>query len=64
MYNKEEPLSLPVFTEKLRAYARVLPDETYRRYSKGYLPKALRFLIEHPELLAALYKDVKTRKRN
>lgn len=51
------PLRLPQFAKALRPYAADLPLETYRRYANGLLPKAVRFIIEHPDLLEALTRD-------
>lgn len=53
------PLSLPKFQKALRPYAADLPLETYRRYANGLLPKAVRLIVEHPELAEALAEDAR-----
>jgi hypothetical protein len=58
------PLVLPRFQKALRPYAADLPLETYRRYANGLLPKAVRFIVEHPELLEALVADARARSDN
>ena len=53
------PLHLPRFQKALRPYAADLPLETYRRYANGMLPKAVRFIVEHPDLIEALAADAR-----
>lgn len=55
------PLHLPRFTKALRPFAADLPLETYRRYANGLLPKAVRLIVEHPELAEALAADARER---
>jgi hypothetical protein len=54
------PLFLPLFQKALRPYAADLPVETYRRYANGLLPKAVRLIVENPELAEALAADART----
>ena len=53
------PLHLPRFAKALRPFAADLPLETYRRYVNGLLPKAVRLIVEHPELAEALAADAR-----
>lgn len=53
------PLNLPRFTKALRPFAADLPLETYRRYANGLLPRAVRLIVEHPELAEALAADAR-----
>lgn len=57
----DPPIELPEFREALRPYAADLPVNTYWRYANGHLPKALRFLAEHPDLAEAFAKAVRRR---
>lgn len=56
-----EALHLPRFQKALRPFAADLPLETYRRYAIGLLPKAVRLIVEHPELAEALAADARER---
>jgi hypothetical protein len=53
------PLHLPRFQKALRPFAADLPLETYRRYANGFLPRAVRLIVEHPELAEALAADAR-----
>jgi hypothetical protein len=55
------PLHLPRFQKALRPFAADLPLETYRRYAMGLLPKAVRLIVENPELAEALAADARER---
>lgn len=53
------PLHLPRFQKALRPFAADLPLETYRRYANGQLPRAVRLIVENPELAEALAADAR-----
>jgi hypothetical protein len=50
-------LSLPRFQEAMRRYKNQPSDATYWRYLVGQVPPAIRFIVERPELAAALAAD-------
>lgn len=58
------PTPNPNFVEALnknQKAAQELPPMTLWRYTNGKLPKALRWLLSHPDLLQALYTDASTK---
>jgi len=49
--------NLKAAVAKIGAKALGLSDRAFDYWLAGYLPKAVRVLLDHPELAAALYRD-------
>jgi hypothetical protein len=56
-----EPLNLPNFQKALRPYATDFSVGTFWRYGNGLLPAFTRWLVSHPDVLAALLSDARAR---
>jgi hypothetical protein len=54
---KGETMILTRFTEGLERHKAELDDATYWRYRGGRLPRLLLWLVQRPELAAALAED-------
>lgn len=56
----DDRLILPRFQAALLRYPDLPSDATHYRWRIGMIPPAIRFLVEHPDLLAALMEDAQT----
>jgi hypothetical protein len=55
-----EYFSLPRFQQAIRETRPDLPNDTYKRYRNGRLPRAfVRLLIQRPDLAEALCADIR-----